>query len=90
MNELKYKLSYHKWRKENNFSVISNDNLELFFLDKISTEILSTLINDDKSIREVANIMINEFLYDVDKDILYCDIEELFESFLNNGIVETI
>ena len=43
MSKVKYKSSYHKWRLENGFSVISNNKLELFFLDEISTDIYSII-----------------------------------------------
>ena len=75
MSKVKYKSSYHKWRLENGFSVISNNKLELFFLDEISTDIYSIIKNNAKSINEIVDIMINDFSYGVDKDNLQPDIE---------------
>ncbi len=90
MSKVKYKSSYHKWRLENGFSVISNNKLELFFLDEISTDIYSIIKNNAKSINEIVDIMINDFSYGVDKDNLQHDIEGLFECFLKYELLEVI
>lgn len=87
MCENKYKVKYHKWRKEKNFSVISNDRLELFFLDDISSDIY-VLFQVARSVEEVAEILINEYLYDIEIEELINDIEVLLTQLISVGLME--
>lgn len=87
MSEIKYKSKYHKLRIENGFSIVTNSNLELFFLDDISTEIYLTF-KEEKTIDEVVEIMLCKFL--VEKAVLFQDISGLTKHFIERALLEVI
>lgn len=89
MDKIKYRAKYHKWRNENNYSIITNDNLELFFLDDISTEIYALFI-EAKDLGEVVQFMIDEFGYDVKKEVLEHDVKMLIKKLRSLNLMEVV
>lgn len=89
MDKIKYRAKYHKWRKENNYSIITNDNLELFFLDDISTEVYALFI-EPKDLGEIVKILIDELGYDVKKEVLQRDVKVLVTQLISLNLMEVI
>lgn len=89
MDKIKYRAKYHKWRKENNYSIITNDNLELFFLDDISTQIYALFI-ERKDLEETVNFLIDELGYDVKKEVLQRDVKVLVTQLISLNLMEVI
>lgn len=89
MDKIKYRAKYHKWRKENNYSIITNDNLELFFLDDISTEAYALFI-EPKDLGETVKILIDELGYDVKKEVLQRDVRVLVTQLISLNLMEVI
>lgn len=85
MSEIKYKSKYHKLRIENGFSIVTNSNLELFFLDDISSAVYLAF-KEEKTVDEVVEIMLCEFL--VEKEVLFQDILGLIEYLGERGLLE--
>ncbi len=89
MDKTRYRAKYHKWRKENNYSIITNDNLELYFLDNISTDIY-TICTEPKMLSEVICFLMNELGYDVKEEILQQDVKMLMEQLISLNLMEVI
>lgn len=89
MNKIKYRTKYHKWRNESNYSIISNDNLELFFLDEVSTNIYALFIKP-KDIGEAVQIIIDEAMYDVERDVLEQDVKILMKQLISLNLMEAV
>lgn len=80
-----YKSCYHKLREEQGFIIVSNKELELFFLDSVSANIYRNM-QERKSLEEIVDIIINE--YNVDRTTLSRDIQEMIEFLLERKLVE--
>ncbi len=89
MNEAKYKSKYYKLRKESGFLIVTNYMLEIFFLDDISSDIY-ILLEKEKSIKQVADELLEKFMFDVEKEVLYQDVESLIEELLQQGLLEVM
>lgn len=83
----RYKAVGHKFRKENGYSIVTNDRLEMFFLDEITTRIYLFFMLP-KSIQEVVQSLIKE--YDVPKDKLRRDIEKLIGDLFSMDLMEEL
>ncbi len=89
MDNIKYRVKYHKWRKENNYSIVTNDNLELFFLDDIATEVYDLFI-EPKNLNECVQFLIDELGYDVSKEILQYDVKMLVTQLISLNLMEVV
>lgn len=89
MNEIKYKIKFHKLRQEKDICIVSNDKLDLFFFDNISKDIFF-VFNEGRSIHQAVKILLEDYCYDVDECSLTQDVENLVEEFLNQNLMEVI
>lgn len=69
--------------------IVTNYKLELFFLDDISSDIYM-IFDKEKNINQVADELLENFKFDIEKEVLYQDIEDLVAELLNQGLLEDI
>lgn len=89
MNEIRYKIKFHKLRQEEDMCIVSNDNLEMFFLDNISSDIF-LVFKVERSINQAVKILLEDFFYDVEECNLIQDVENLVDEFLRQDLMEVI
>ena len=89
MTETMYKSKYYKLRKENGYLIVTNNKLELFFLDDVCSDIYMSFFQE-KTINQVTNELVQNVYYDVDQKVLYKDVEALVKDLVDKGLLVSI
>lgn len=69
--------------------IVSNDKLELFFLDNISSDIF-LVFKVERSINQAVKILLEEYFCDVEECSLIQDVENLVNEFLRLDLMEVV
>lgn len=89
MNENMYKIKFHKLRQEKDMCIVSNDNLEIFFLDNISLDIFLAF-KVERSINQAVKFLTENCFCNVKEYNLIQDVENLVNVFLRLDLMEVV
>lgn len=87
MDKIAFKTKYYKLRKEDSFCIVSNYNLELFFLDSLSSNIYLK-IDASNSVSQIVDAIYTMFHCEVKKEQILNDVIDFIKKMCSLDLLE--